>query len=110
MSIDRSKWPEEVESVDVDSINRLGIDQQGRLYWNGVPVVTSYRFTARQTIAALIVALASIAGGIGSAVQGWAAYNDWACRVRPMWWSICPIPQKDAFHFVGKKVFISYFV
>jgi hypothetical protein len=44
--------------------------------------VQSWRFvlTRGQKVWAVLVALALIAGGLGSCVQGFLTYHDWACR------------------------------
>jgi hypothetical protein len=63
----------------------LGIDPDGRLYWNGKPVEIIGRrldLTKTQAMVGLVVAFFTIVGGIGAAAQGWAAYHDWACRTR----------------------------
>ena len=36
--------------------------------------------TRSQKVWAVLVALALIAGGIGSCTQGFVSYHDWACR------------------------------
>jgi hypothetical protein len=48
---------------------------------NGQPV-QSWRFvlTGGQKVWAVLVALAAIAGGLGSCAQGLLTYHDWACR------------------------------
>ena len=50
-------------------------------YSNGQPV-QSWHFvlTPGQKVWAVIVALALIAGGLGSCAQGLLTYHDWACR------------------------------
>ena len=50
-------------------------------YSNGQPV-QSWRFilTRGQKVWAVLVALAAIAGGLGSCAQGLLTYHDWACR------------------------------
>ena len=61
----------------------LGIDNDGRLHWNGRPVEIVGRrldLTRGQFVMAVIVAAFTALGGIGAAAQGWAAYHDWACR------------------------------
>jgi hypothetical protein len=42
--------------------------------------------TRSQKVWAALVALALIAGGIGSCVQGLVTYHDWACRMG--YWSV----------------------
>ena len=44
--------------------------------------------TPLQKVWAVLVALALIAGGIGSCVQGLVSYHDWACRMG--YWSVLP--------------------
>jgi hypothetical protein len=89
--VDRSAWPAGVVPVDVHTISKLGVDNQNHLYWDGSPIITStsYRFTRFQKIIAICVTLATMAGAIGSAAQGWGVYNEWACKVRPGWPSLC---------------------
>ena len=50
-------------------------------YSNGQPV-QSWRFilTRGQKVWAILVALAVIAGGVGSCAQSFMTYPDWACR------------------------------
>jgi hypothetical protein len=36
--IDKSKWPSHVREISIPETAGLGIDNNGRLYWNGRPV------------------------------------------------------------------------
>ena len=37
----RSGWPEGVRGVSLEELDVLGVDRQGRLYWDGIPVQVS---------------------------------------------------------------------
>ena len=81
--IDRSRWPKNVRPIAISEADGLGIDNDGRLHWNGKPVEIVGRrldLTRAQNVFAVLVAIATICGGIGAAAQGWAAYHDWACK------------------------------
>jgi hypothetical protein len=81
--IDKSRWPRDVRVISINELNGLGIDNDGRLHWNGKPVEIIGRrldLTRTQAFIAIVVAAFTIIGSIGAAAQGWAAYHDWACR------------------------------
>ncbi|MBY6242054.1 hypothetical protein [Methylosinus sp. Sm6] len=84
-----------IRSILPQDMHLLGIDYEGRLYWDGKPVVTSpiSALTRGQKIIAAIMAAATIFGGIGGAVQGWTAYHSWACVARPNWFAVCGVEQ-----------------
>jgi hypothetical protein len=82
-TIDKSKWPKDVRPIAMSEADGLGIDPDGRLHWNGKPVEIIGRrldLTWTQAVFGFLVAIFTVVGGIGAAVQGWAAYHDWACR------------------------------
>jgi hypothetical protein len=71
----------------------LGIDNDGRLYWNGKPVEIIGRrldLAGYQIVLATVVAVFTVIGGIGAAAQGWAAYHDWACKNKKPAGISCP--------------------
>jgi hypothetical protein len=41
----------------------------------------SRRLTFWQTVGAFTVGTFVVIGGVGSFLQGWASYHDWACRM-----------------------------
>jgi hypothetical protein len=53
-------------------LDHFELDERGRLYWQGEPVVTDQRLALSkwQNIVAGTVGLAAVAGGLGSFVQG----------------------------------------
>jgi hypothetical protein len=90
---DKSKWPKGVRQIAMTETGGLGIDRDGRLYWNGKPVEIVGRrldLTAAQFALAIIVALATLFGAAGACVQGWTAYHDWACKVNWPTGVACP--------------------
>jgi len=81
--IDKSRWPRDVRPISMAEADGLGIDNDGRLHWNGKPVEIIGRrvdLTRGQSAFAIAVAIFTILGAIGCAVQGGVAYHDWACR------------------------------
>lgn len=65
------------------------MDGEGDLYWHGKRVETRTRLDLNrsQAAVAVVIAVATVIGACGAVVQGWAAYNDWACKVG--WPGIC---------------------
>jgi hypothetical protein len=83
-NIDKSKWPKDVRPISVSETGGLGIDQTGRLHWNGKPIeIVGQRLdlTWPQFFIALVVAVAIIVAAVATSVQAWTAYHDWACKV-----------------------------
>lgn len=96
-TIDTSRWPRHVRPIAMGEANGLGIDNDGRLYWNGKPVEIIGRrvdLTRAQSAFAIVVAMFGIIGAIGAAAQGWAAYHDWVCRNDRPDWAILSCPHK----------------
>ena len=73
---DKKGWPEGVREVGLDELDSLGVDRQGRLYWDGVPVKVSGRLTNWQSAGAVLVTLATVAAAIAEGVQAWYAISD----------------------------------
>jgi hypothetical protein len=91
--IDRSTWPKTVRPVSLDE-EGLGIDRDGRLYWNGKPVeIVGQRLdlTRTQAWVAIAVAVFTFIAAAGTAVQGWTAYHDWACKTGWRPFVACPL-------------------
>jgi hypothetical protein len=87
---DRSAWPPHVQPISMSDLDHLGIDVKHNLYWDGVAVVTDAKFvlSTGQRIAAIVIGLAAILGGLGGFVQGWVAYDDWACKLH-LYLAVC---------------------
>jgi hypothetical protein len=91
---DSAAWPKGVRAIAIAEVDAIGVDAKGDLYWHGKRVETRTRLDLnwRQIIyAGLILVFTGIGAG-GAVVQGWAAYNDWACKVG--WPAVCPLVLK----------------
>lgn len=89
---DKSHWPKHIKTITIDRLDLLGYDDANHLYWDGKRIEVSRRLTLSkwQLIGAFVVGFFAIVGAVGSFGQGWAAYNDWACRVN--WIAVaCPV-------------------
>jgi len=85
--------PEAVRPLSLDD-EGLGIDRDGRLYWNGKPVeIIGQRLdlTRTQALVGIAIAVFTAIAAVGTAVQAWTAYHDWACKTK--WWTFvaCPV-------------------
>src|SRR5262245_22571730 len=87
---DRTAWPKGVRPIGIDEVDGIGVDANGDLYWHGKRVETRTRvkLTPLQMTYGVIIAVATMVGAGGALAQGWAAYNDWACKVG--WPAVCP--------------------
>lgn len=91
--IDKSRWPHYVRPISMAEADGLGIDNEGRLHWNGKPVEIIGRrvdLTRGQNVIAWLVAAATVVAAIGAAAQGWVAYHDWACKNKQPALLSCP--------------------
>jgi hypothetical protein len=96
--IDKKRWPRNVRAISFKELDGLGVDNDGRLYWNGKPVEIIGRrldLTGYQILLATVVALFTVVGGIGAAVQGWTAYHDWACKNKQPAFLSCPADRQN---------------
>ena len=92
-----SDWNQSLRPISINGVSLFALDEKGNLYWDGQPVETRKRLslTWPQAIGAFLVGLSAIAGGIGGAVQGWIAYNDWTCNASmASWFQACPTVSK----------------
>jgi len=83
-------WPEGVRAISQDGLTLFGVEEgTGELFWDGKRVETRTRLslTRPQRRYAGAIMAATVVAALGAAVQGWAAYNDWACKVG--WWAVC---------------------
>jgi hypothetical protein len=61
------KWPKGVRGITQSELDRFGLDEDFRLYWDGSPVAMSVRLNTEQRILAWIVALSAAATALASA-------------------------------------------
>jgi hypothetical protein len=80
---EKSTWPKGIREISIEEVGALGTDAKGELYWHGKPVEIRrpLDLTWWQNLVAITVAVATVIAAIGAAAQGWAAYNEWACKV-----------------------------
>lgn len=69
-----SKAPE-LSPIGLDQLGEFSLDKFGGLYWHRQRVKTELRLSVIQNIAAALTLFAAVVGGLGSAVQGWVAYQ-----------------------------------
>jgi len=89
----KAAWPKGIRSISYDEADALGVDAKGELYWHGKPVEIRrpLDLTWWQKLGAAVVAIATVIAALGAVAQGFAAYNEWACKVG--WRSVaCPPP------------------
>jgi hypothetical protein len=82
--VDKTKWPRTVRPISTSEGDGLGIDAEGRLYWNGKPVEIIGRrldLTTTQAVVAFAVAIFTGIAAAGTIVQAAVAYQDWASKV-----------------------------
>lgn len=60
------------QKITPDNLDDLELDEKGRLYWRGEPIITDARLALSkfQSLLAGIVGLAAFLGGLGACVQG----------------------------------------
>jgi hypothetical protein len=91
--VDKSKWPATVRPIGTGEADGLGIDRDGRLYWNGKPVeIIGQRLdlTWTQGIVAIVVAILTLVIAAATVVQAAVAYHDWACKTGWPSFVACP--------------------
>ena len=91
----RYRFERRIRRNGPDEVDGIGVDAEGDLYWQGKRVQTRARLDLnwRQTLYAVIIAIFTVIGGCGAAVQGWTAYHDWACKVG---WRAVSLPSRTA--------------
>ena len=87
---DPSTWPKGVRPISIDEVDGIGVDSRGDLYWQGKRVETRTRLDLnwRQIVYAGVLVVFAGLSAAGAIVQGWASYNEWACKVE--WPAVCP--------------------
>ena len=92
IEIDKTQWPANVREITIKETSGLGVDESGRLHWNGKPVeIIGQRLdlTWAQFIIAVVVAVATVIAALATSVQALTAYSDWTCKVG--WPSKCSL-------------------
>lgn len=78
--------------MSAKALGNMSIDDANVLYWYDKPIVTKSRLDLSpiQAFIAVLVAIATIMGGLGGFIQGVSSGHDLGCKQQ--WWSEgCPI-------------------
>lgn len=72
-----------VHAVNAMDLNRMSVDDNGRLYWDGKPVEVRRRLSLSpaQIFGAVVVAFFIVVGAVGSVLQATASLHEWSCRI-----------------------------
>src|SRR5258708_28502548 len=75
-------WPKGVRPMSWEQSEKLGVDANGHLFWDGKPVEVNQRviLTTMQKVAAVVVPIAAIFEGLGSCTQGLHATYNIGCK------------------------------
>ncbi len=66
-------WPDDVEPLAIDELDKLGRNRRNELFWDGRRLRTQYSFTWPQTLLALLAAIASLAT-IGTGLNNFSLF------------------------------------
>ena len=86
----KAEWPPGIRGIAIKEVDAIGVDANGDLYWHGKRVETRTRLDLDrwQIAIAVVIAVGTLIGAAAAVAQGWASYNDWACKVG--WPAVCP--------------------
>jgi len=89
----RPQWRRGIESISLDDLNRIGIDPEHQLYWDGNPIEVrrsivlmrlQKRIAVIATIVGLFAGIATIATGTNNAsIFLWARHISWLSCPKP---------------------------
>ena len=88
-------WPAGVEPVGIDDLDRLGINDQDQLFWDGrrIEVRRPLNLTGAQKLIAALVTVFAILSGLGGFVTGFNNASIFLCA-RGITWLSCPAPTR----------------
>ena len=82
---DRSSWPRNLRTVGMGEIDRLGVDETGRLYWDGKAIeIKEFKLRRPERIIAILALLAALAVAV---TDVW----EWGCEIAWVSGHYCPI-------------------
>jgi hypothetical protein len=95
--IPHEAWPPDVTPIGVEDLDRLGLNGQNQLFWNGrrVEVRNRLNLTWLEKSVAIIVSICAVLGALGGFVTGFNNASVFLC-VRDIHWLSCPVqpPQR----------------
>ncbi len=85
-------WPRDVTPISVDDLNRLRLNGQDQLFWDGrrIEIRRKLDLTRAQKVVEVLVAVAAVLGGLGGFFSGVADASDFLCA-RHIGWLSCPV-------------------
>ena len=92
---DPAAWPSGVEPIGVDDLDRLGINAEDQLFWDGrrIEVWRRLDLTRFQKSIAAIVTVFAILSGLGGFVTGFNNASVFLCA-RDIQWLTCPVVRR----------------
>lgn len=90
----RPDWPAGVQPIGVEDLDRLGLNSENQLFWDGkrIEVRQALSLTRAQKALALIVSLCAVLGSLGGFVTGLNNATVFLCA-RGHHWLSCPDSQ-----------------
>ena len=90
MSGQRGGWPTEVRPSGVEDLERLGLNSENQLFWDGkrIEVRQTLTLTKLQKWLTVIVSVCAILGGLGGFVTGFNNATVFLCG-RGITWLSC---------------------
>ena len=90
MSGQRDGWPTEVRPIGVEDLERLGLNSENQLFWDGkrIEVRQTLTLTKLQKWLTVIVSVCAILGGLGGFVTGFNNATVFRCG-RGIAWLSC---------------------
>ena len=81
----RKRWPDHVRPISIDELNRLGISDDGKLYWDGKEIIIKRKLSLSlaQRIGTVIVT-------VSIASQALIMLWDWFCKLHYISCNYCP--------------------
>ena len=67
-------WPRDVRSLSIDGLSLIGVDSEGKIYYDGKPIAYQATLAVHERRIAWIIAVFIALGAIGSLIQ---AYFSW---------------------------------
>ncbi len=91
----RPKWPEGVEPIGIEDLNRIGIDSECQLYWDGhrIEIRRFLVLTRFQKWFATIAAIVGLFAGLATIATGFNNASIFLCA-RHITALSCPEPPK----------------
>jgi hypothetical protein len=84
-------WPPGVEPIGVEDLNRLGIDREHQIYWDGrlIEIRKSIVLTRFQKIIASVVTIVGVLAALATIATGMNNASVFLCA-RHITWLTCP--------------------